>query len=107
MGQTSFLEWYDLIAKRASKDRWLSNPCVCLCGIGAGRIAGACAHFRARRMRFAIQIIATRAITHGARKASATPIMRRLHINAATPCASVLRKVANSPVWDETMLPWL
>src|SRR5437762_2680583 len=62
---------------------------------------------RARAMRFAIQTNATIAIVHGARKANATPIMRRLHINAAAPCASVLRNVAHRPVSDETMLPWL
>jgi hypothetical protein len=49
----------------------------------------------------------TIAIAQGARNATATPIMRKLHMTAAALCANVRRNVAKRPVWDETMLPWL
>ena len=62
---------------------------------------------RARITRFAIQTIATIAITHGARNAIATPIMRKLHMIAPALCARVRRSVASGPLWCETMLPWL
>ena len=62
---------------------------------------------RARITRLAIQTIATIAITHGARNAIATPIMRRLHMIAPALCARVRRSVASGPLWCETMLPWL
>jgi hypothetical protein len=62
---------------------------------------------RARASRFAIQTISTIAIAQGARNATATPIIRKLHIIAAALCANVRRNVANKPVSDETMFPWL
>ena len=37
------------------------------------------------------------AIIHGARNASATPIIRTLHINAPAPCSMVRRMVAGRP----------
>jgi hypothetical protein len=45
-------------------------------------------------------------MTQGARNATATPIMRKLHMIAPALCASVRRKVANKPLCCETMLPW-
>src|SRR4029077_2299316 len=62
---------------------------------------------RARITRLAIQTIVTIAITHGARNAIATPIMRKLHMIAPALCAMVRRSVASGPLWCETMLPWL
>ena len=53
---------------------------------------------RARITRFAIQTIAMIAITHGARNAIATPIMRKLHMIAPALCASVRRSVASGPL---------
>ncbi len=44
-------------------------------------------------------------MTHGARNAIATPIMRKLHMIAPALCEIVRRKVAMRPVSDETMLP--
>ena len=58
-------------------------------------------------MRFAIQAIKTNAIAQGARNATATPIMRKLHMIATVLCANVRRNVAKRPVSDETMFPWL
>ncbi len=46
---------------------------------------------RARITRLAIKTIATIATPHGARKAIATPIMRKLHMN----CARALRQCAS------------
>ena len=60
-----------------------------------------------RITRLAIQTIAKTAITHGARNAIATPIMRKLHMIAPALCARVRRSVASGPLWCETMLPWL
>ena len=54
---------------------------------------------RARITRFAIKTIATIAITHGARNAIATPIMRTLHMIAPALCASVRRSMARGPLW--------
>ena len=53
---------------------------------------------RVRRTSFAIQTIAKIAITHGARNAIATPIIRRLHIIAPALCANVRRSVASGPL---------
>ena len=44
-------------------------------------------------------------MTHGARNATATPIMRKLHMIAPALWEMVRRKVAIKPVSDETMLP--
>jgi len=49
----------------------------------------------------------TIAITHGARNAIATPIIRKLHIIAPALCASVRRNVASKPLSSVTILPWL
>src|SRR6266567_2343213 len=62
---------------------------------------------RTRAMRLAIQPMKMTAIAQGARNATATPIMRKLHMIAAALCANVRRSVATRPVSDETMLPWL
>ncbi|PYL03171.1 MAG: hypothetical protein DME32_04665 [Verrucomicrobia bacterium] len=61
----------------------------------------------ARETRGAIQTTQAIAMTQGARNATATPIMRKLHMIAPALCASVRRKVANKPLCCETMLPWL
>ena len=53
---------------------------------------------RARITRFAIQTITMIAITHGARNATATPIIRKLHMMAPALCASVRRSVASGPL---------
>ena len=58
-------------------------------------------------IRFAIKMIVTNAMTHGAKNATATPIIRRLHMIAAALWAKVLRSVAHKPLSWETMLPWL
>jgi len=60
---------------------------------------------RARAIRFAIQTARIIAIAQGARNATATPIIRKLHMIAAALCANVRRNVAKRPVSDETMLP--
>ena len=49
----------------------------------------------------------TIAITHGARNATATPIMRTLHMIAPALCAKVRRSVASMPLSCEMMFPWL
>ncbi len=59
----------------------------------------------ARAMRFAIQITTTSPITHGVRNATATPIIRKLHMIAPALCVSVRRRVGNKPVSCETMFP--
>ena len=51
--------------------------------------------------------MAARAIAQGARNANATPIIRQLHVIAAALWFNVWRNVANNPLSDETMLPWL
>ena len=62
---------------------------------------------RARTTRRAIHPPATKASNHGAKNATATPIIRALHINAPAPCPIVRRNVAMIPVSAETRFPWL
>jgi hypothetical protein len=62
---------------------------------------------RARVIRVAIQTIATITMTQGARKATATPIIRKLHMIAPALCVRVRRSVASNPLSCEMMLPWL
>src|SRR5262249_61331165 len=62
---------------------------------------------RARITRRPIQIIPTIPTAHGARKAIATPIMRKLHMIAPALCANVRLRVAINPLSCETILPWL
>ena len=62
------------------------------------------------RLRIARLVTQTRpinAMIQGAKKAIATPIMRKLHIIAPALCVSVRRNVATNPLSCETMLPWL
>ena len=69
--------------------------------------AGQGLDWRARITRFVIQISAISAIAHGARNATATPIIRKLHMIAPALCARVRRSVASKPLSFETMFPWL
>ena len=65
---------------------------------------------RTRRLRLTRRTTHTTkpsASTHGTKNASATPIIRTLHINAAAPCPSVRRIVPMSPLHSVTMFPWL
>jgi hypothetical protein len=62
---------------------------------------------RARLIRLTTQTTTTSAITHGARNAMATPIIRALHMIAPALCAMVRRNVASTPLSDDTMLPGL
>jgi hypothetical protein len=61
----------------------------------------------ARITRRAIQMTPVIAIAQGARKAIATPIIRKLHMIAPALCASVRRSVAGKPLFCETIFPWL
>src|SRR6266480_6409373 len=61
----------------------------------------------ARIIRRPTQMTPTIAIAQGARKAIATPIMRKLHMIAPALCASVRRRVASKPLSSVTILPWL
>jgi len=61
----------------------------------------------ARIIRRPTQMTPTIAIAQGARKAIATPIMRKLHMIAPALCASVRRSVASKPLSSVTILPWL
>src|SRR5207248_3399715 len=74
------------------------------------RPLGLCSQFsrwrRERRMPRTIPMAAANAIIQGARNASATPIMRTLHINAVAPCSTVCRMVAAKPEPSATRFPW-
>jgi len=56
--------------------------------------------------RWTMPMAAASAIIQGAKNASATPIMRTLHIDALVPCSMVRRMVAGRPDPSATRLPW-
>src|SRR5215831_6201201 len=112
----SFAERARMIQRLWSTRRWRVHRCGprrCLCSRRAtesGTRAACAPRNYCRRLpaiRFVAQTTTTIAITHGARNAIATPIMRRLHMMAPTLCARVRRSVASKPLCCETILPWL
>src|SRR6516225_9142654 len=99
----------DRVLRRRSRDK---PPKAQLAGVRAALIANALrttrsTYRRARITRFVIHTIATIAIPQGARKAIATPIIRKLHVIAPADCASVRRSVVSGPLSWETILPGL
>ena len=84
----------------SGRRRW---PGVGLSGLLFDRVQP----FRRRPTTRTSQTIRMIPITHGARNASATPIMRRLHISAPAPCPKVRRNVAPMPESSPTTFPWL
>src|SRR5262249_20185087 len=73
-------------------------------GCTSGSVSRSTYRFRIRRT---IQTAPTIAAIHGARNAIATPIIRKLHMIPPALWAIVRRRVAISPVSDETIFPWL